>query len=247
MSEAIEAGALYVVSTPIGNLDDITRRAVHILGGVALVAAEDTRTTRVLLSHLGLSTPLISYHSHNETRRIPELIARLRSGDALAMVTDAGTPGISDPAFRVIRAAIEAGIRVIPVPGSSAVLAAVVASGLPMDRFVFEGFLPLKKGRQRHLQELAAEPRTIVLYEAPHRIISTLKDLRRVMGERQVAVCRELTKKFEEVVRGTLGEVVAHLERSRPRGEMVIVLQGAGRGKRHVEGTEESTPIEPDL
>jgi 16S rRNA (cytidine1402-2'-O)-methyltransferase len=247
MSEAIEAGVLYVVSTPIGNLDDITRRAVHILGGVALVAAEDTRTTRVLLSHLGLSTPLISYHSHNETRRIPELVARLRRGDALAMVTDAGTPGISDPAFRVIRAAIEAGIRVIPVPGASAVLAAVVASGLPMDRFIFEGFLPLKKGRQRHLRELAAEPRTIVLYEAPHRIIATLEDLRRVMGERQVALCRELTKKFEEVVRGTLGEVLAHLERSRPRGEMVIVLQGTGRGKRHAEGTKESTSSEPDL
>ena len=182
MSEAIEAGALYVVSTPIGNLDDITHRAAHILGGVALVAAEDTRTTRILLSHLGISTPLISYHSHNETRRIPEILARLGAGNAVAMVTDAGTPGISDPAFRVIRAVIEAGGRIIPVPGASAVLAALVASGLPMDRFVFEGFLPLKKGRQRRLQEIAIEPRTVVLYEAPHRILSTLEDLRGVVG-----------------------------------------------------------------
>jgi len=247
MTESIEAGALYVVSTPIGNLDDITRRAVHILGGVALVAAEDTRTTRVLLSHLGLRTPLLSYHSHNEMRRIPEILSRLRDGQAVALVTDAGTPGISDPAFRVLRAAIESGYRIIPIPGASAVLAGLVASGLPMDRFVFEGFLPLKKGRQRRLQELALEPRTVVLYEAPHRITSTLEDLHRVMGDRRVAVGRELTKKFEEVVRGTLGEVLGHFRQSRTRGEMVIVLEGVGRRKGSREIVEEPASVEPDL
>ena len=246
MTEPIEAGALYVVSTPIGNLEDITRRAVHILGGVALVAAEDTRTTRVLLSHLGLRTPMLSYHSHNELRRIPEILARLQSGQAVALVTDAGTPGISDPAFRVLRAAIDSGCRIIPIPGASAALAALVASGLPMDRFVFEGFLPLKKGRQRRLQELALESRTVVLYEAPHRITSTLEDLQRAVGERSVAVGRELTKKFEEVVRGTVREVLEHFQKSRPRGEMVIVLEGAGRRKRSAEVLEEPASVEPD-
>ena len=243
MSERIEPRTLYVVSTPIGNLDDVTRRAVHILGGVALIAAEDTRTTRLLLSHLGLATPQISYHSHNETRRIPELLERLRSGDAIALVTDAGTPGISDPAYRVIRAALDHGVRVVPIPGASAVLAALVTSGLPMDRFVFEGFLPLKKGRRGRLEDLAREPRTVVLYEAPHRILRTLQDLQSVMGDRQIALCRELTKKFEEVLRGPISTVMEHLGQTRPRGEMVIVLEGVGRrGRRPSTGNELPAP-----
>jgi len=226
MSEEIRRGALFVVSTPIGNLDDITLRAVRILGAVDLIAAEDTRTTRVLLDHLGVKKPLVSYHSYNERRRSHELVDALRKGDAVALVTDAGTPGISDPAWAVVREAIDAGIPVIPAPGASALLAALVISGLPTERFVFEGFLPVKKGRKTRLAELAGEPRTIVLYESPHRIGRTLEDVRGAMGERQVALVREVTKKFEEVRRGAVSEVIAALRERPPRGEFVLVIAG---------------------
>lgn len=226
MSETIDPGVLYIVSTPIGNLDDITLRAIRILQGVDLIAAEDTRKTRVLLDHLKITKPLLSYYSYNETRRTPELVKHLSEGKAVALVTDAGTPGISDPAFVLIRAALDGGRRVVPVPGASAVLPALIVSGLPTDRFVFEGFLPVKKGRKSRLEELSRENRTIVIYESPFRIVKTVDEIHRVFGERKVAVVRELTKKFEEVVRGTTSEVFAELQRKAPRGEYVLVIEG---------------------
>ena len=226
MSETIDPGVLYIVSTPIGNLDDITLRAIRILQGVDLIAAEDTRKTRVLLDHLKITKPLLSYYSYNETRRTPELVKHLSEGKAVALVTDAGTPGISDPAFVLIRAALDGGRRVVPVPGASAVLPALIVSGLPTDRFVFEGFLPVKKGRKSRLEELSRENRTIVIYESPFRIVKTVEEIHRIFGERKVAVVRELTKKFEEVVRGTTSEVFAELQRKAPRGEYVLVIEG---------------------
>ena len=227
MSETVQPGTLYVVSTPIGNLDDITVRAIKILGGVDLIAAEDTRTTKVLLDHLSISKPLVSYYSHNEARRVPELIAALKQGKSLAVVTDAGTPGISDPAYVLVRAAVQEHVPVIPGPGASALLAGLVASGLRTDRFVFEGFLPLKKGRRTKLEELKHERRTIILYESPHRIVRTLTELLHALGDRRVAVARELTKKFEEIQRGTLAEVIERIKAGTPRGEYVIVLEGS--------------------
>ena len=228
MSDRLEPApsTLYVVSTPIGNLEDITLRALKILKGVDLIAAEDTRTTRNLLRHFGIEKDCISYHSHNEVRRIPELLERLRSGHAIAVVSDAGTPGISDPASLLISAAVDAGIQVVPIPGASAALAALVVSGFHTDRFHFEGFLPIKKRRQTRIRELAEETRTIVLYESVHRLVRTLRDLEAVFGERRVSVSREITKLFEETRRGTIGEMIVHFERHEPRGEFVIVIEG---------------------
>jgi 16S rRNA (cytidine1402-2'-O)-methyltransferase len=227
MSETIQPGGLYVVSTPIGNLADITYRAATILAGVDLIAAEDTRTTRILLNHLDIDKPLISYFMHNELRRIPELVERLREGKSVAVVTDAGTPGISDPAFALIRASLQEGINVIPVPGASAFLAALVVSGLPTERFVFEGFLPHKKGRKTRIARLGLEPRTIVLYESPHRIERTLLELSEQWGERKAALARELTKKFEEVRRGTLSDLLNSVRENPPKGEIVLVVDGS--------------------
>ncbi len=231
MSEAIpsgeiQRGALYIVSTPIGNLDDITLRAVRILSGVDVIAAEDTRKTKFLLNHLSISKPLVSNYSYNETRRVPELIGELKQGKSVAVVTDAGTPGISDPAFLLISAAIGNAIPVIPIPGASAVLAALVASGLPTDRFVFEGFLPVKKGRKTKLEGLKSETRTIVIYESPFRVERTLNDIVEHFGERRVVIARELTKKFEEIRRGLASEVLEHIRKSTPKGEFVIVVEG---------------------
>lgn len=229
MSEVIQRGALYVVSTPIGNLDDITLRAIKILSGVDLIAAEDTRKTKFLLEHLKISKPLVSYYSYNEAKRVPELIERLKRNETIAVVTDAGTPGISDPAFLLISAAVAENIKVIPVPGASAMLAALVASGLHTERFLFEGFLPLKKGRTTKLDELKDEHRTIIIYESPHRIERTLDDLVVHFGERRIVVARELTKKFEEIVRGTSREVLERIRRSTPKGEFVIVVEGKAK------------------
>jgi 16S rRNA (cytidine1402-2'-O)-methyltransferase len=226
MSETIQPGTLYVVSTPIGNLDDITLRAIKILGGVDLIAAEDTRKTKFLMDHLGIKKQLISYYSYNESRRVPKLIDKLRSGSSVAVVTDAGTPGISDPAFSIIESAIKNGFRVIPVPGASAVLPALIASGLSTDRFVFEGFLPVKKGRKKRLEQLKNEERTIVIYESPFRIERTLEDILENFGDRTVAVARELTKKFEEVVRGNTSGVLEEIRKKKPKGEFVLVVAG---------------------
>ena len=227
MQEEIQRGTLYVVSTPIGNLEDITLRAVKVLSGVDLIAAEDTRTTRVLLNRYNITKPMLSYFSHNERRRAPEILERLKAGASVALVSDAGTPGISDPAYVLITQALEQEIPVVPIPGASALLAALVVSGLPTDRFVFEGFLPLKKGRKTKLQELKMEERTIVLYESPHRVLKTLGELLESLGERDVVVAREMTKKFEEVMRGSLSSVLADMSKRQARGEYVIVISGA--------------------
>lgn len=226
MSERIEPGTLYIVSTPIGNLDDITLRAIKVLGAVDIVAAEDTRKTKILLDHLSLKKHLLSHYSFNESRRVPQLIELLRQGKAVAAVTDAGTPGISDPAYGLIKAAIQANIRIVPIPGATALVLAVVVSGLPTDRFTFEGFLPLKKGRRTKLEQLKAEPRTLVIYESPFRVVKTLEDILDVLGDRQVAVVRELTKKFEEVERGVVSTLLKSVRARVQRGEYVIVVAG---------------------
>ena len=220
-------GTLYIVSTPIGNLDDITYRAVKILSDVDLIAAEDTRRTKILLNHYQIRKPLVSYYSHNETRRIPQLISELDSGKSVAVVSDAGTPGISDPAVRIIRAAIEADISVVAIPGPAALIPALVTSGLATDRFAYEGFLPVKKGRKSLLEKLRSEERTIVLYESPHRLLRTLAELKETFGDRNISVARELTKKFEEITRGPISSVLSYYASHPIMGEFVIVIEGA--------------------
>jgi len=227
MNDQLESGILYIVSTPIGNLDDITRRAVKVLEDVDTVVAEDTRKTSVLLHHLGISRPLISYHEHNEHKRAGELVQKLKSGISLALVSDAGTPGLSDPGFLIVRECLKHSIRVVPVPGASALLAALSVSGLPMDRFVFEGFLPHKKGRKTRIESLKDEERTIIFYESPHRIMRTLRELRETLGDRQSVIAREITKKFEEIVRGTLSELEQSFESRSIKGEFVLLVSGS--------------------
>ena len=228
------SGVLYLVATPIGNMGDITLRAIDILREVDLVAAEDTRRTKTLFSRHGVRTALTSYHEHNERAKAAQLLLKLEEGASVAVVSDAGTPGISDPAYRLVSQAAAKGIRVVPVPGASSVLAALTASGLPTDRFVFEGFLPWKKGaRTARLNELAAEKRTIIFFESPHRILKLLGELEDLWGPRQVAVARELTKRFEEVLRGTAASVKSTLEkRGKTRGEFVVVAEGLRRRER---------------
>ena len=220
------AGTLYVVATPIGNLEDITARALRILVEVDLVAAEDTRHSRKLLNHFGIRTPLISCHEHNEQQRQEELIGRLLVGASIALISDAGTPAIADPGYRLVRACHAAGVPVIPVPGPSAILAALSAAGEPTDRFIFEGFLPARAAaRDKVLQELRDEPRTVVLYETPHRLLAALAAMAMVWGaERPLVVARELTKLHEELFRGTVAEARAHFGAARVRGELVLIL-----------------------
>lgn len=219
---------LYLVPTPIGNLDDITLRALRVLREADLIACEDTRRSGHLLDHHDVDTPTTSYHEHNEREKTPELIARMRVGHDIALISDAGSPGISDPGFYLTRACWEEDIDVCPLPGPTALIPALTASALPSDRFVFEGFLPKKQGRQTRLTELSTEPRTIVLYEAPYRLLRTLDDLIEHFGpERPAAVARELTKKYEEIERGTLEEVRAYFAGyTKVRGECVVVVQG---------------------
>jgi 16S rRNA (cytidine1402-2'-O)-methyltransferase len=237
------AGILYLVATPIGNLEDITQRAVRTLGEVAAVAAEDTRRTRRLLDHLGIAAPVVSLFEHNERRRAPELVERLASGESIAVVTDAGSPGVADPGYRLVRAAIEAGIEVQSVPGASAVIAALQVSGLPTDAFTFAGFLPVKPGaRRRKLEALATRRETVVAFETPHRIEAALADLEAVWGERPLALARELTKTFEEVLRGTAAEIRERLTPDKRRGEIVLVLSGMGRGASDAESATEEAP-----
>ncbi|WP_406677432.1 16S rRNA (cytidine(1402)-2'-O)-methyltransferase [Moorella sp. ACPs] len=220
--------SLYLVATPIGNLEDITLRALKVLREVDLIAAEDTRRTRELLAHYDLHTPLTSYHRHNQASKTPYLLRMLQEGKEVAIVSDAGLPGISDPGEELVRRAIAAGITVVPIPGANAALTALVASGLPAGRFVFEGFLPRAgKERRERLAALAAEERTLIFYEAPHRLVATLVDLTTTLGERRVAVGRELTKKFETIWRGLLPEAVAHFQANPPRGEITLVVAGA--------------------
>ena len=219
------------MSTPIGNLGDFTYRSVATLEKVDGIAAEDTRRTRILLNHYKIATPLASFNSHNQTRKGPEFIKRLNRGEHLALVSDAGTPGISDPLFHLVQLAIANEIRVESLPGPSALLAALTVSGLPMDRFLFEGFLPRKKRRKQTLATLASQPTTVVLFESPHRIDKTLRDLREAFGNRRVALARELTRLHEEVLRGTLDERVAASQNRKWRGEITVVIAGENKRK----------------
>ncbi|MGD1932264.1 MAG: 16S rRNA (cytidine(1402)-2'-O)-methyltransferase [Leptolyngbyaceae cyanobacterium] len=228
MTDINGSGTLYIVGTPIGNLGDMTFRAIETLQQVSVIAAEDTRHTGKLLQHFQIATPQTSYHTHNWRKRLPELCDRLQAGDDVALVSDAGMPGISDPGYELVEACATADIRVVAIPGATAAITALCVSGLPPQPFVFEGFLP-PKGRDRrdHLEQLAAEHRTLVLYEAPHRLLTTLHDLHTVIeGSRPIAVTRELTKQFEEVWRGSLAAAIAHFTATAPKGEFTLVLAG---------------------
>lgn len=221
------SGTLFIVATPIGNLEDVTLRALRILREADVIACEDTRHTRTLLSHFAIGTPTISYHDHNARERAPELLERLERGERVALVSDAGTPGVSDPGYLLVTAAAERGVRVVPVPGPSAVVTAACASGLPIDTFLFAGFLPHKQGARRdRLAELSREPHTLVFYEAPHRIAVTLADALDALGDRRAVIARELTKVHEEFLRGTLSELATSLDESRHRGEFVLLVEG---------------------
>ena len=222
-------GTLYVVGTPIGNLEDMTFRAVRILQSVDAIAAEDTRHTGRLLQHFQIKTPQLSYHEHNRNERLPELLNQLKEGKAIALVTDAGIPGISDPGYELVKACIEAEIQVVPIPGASASLTALSAAGLPTDRFVFEGFLPASgQDRKQRLESLPAQARTLILYESPHRLRATLRDLGDCLGkDRHIVLARELTKLHEEFWRGTIEEAIAHYTQQEPRGEFTLVIAGA--------------------
>ena len=221
-------GTLYLVATPIGNLDDITLRAMKVLGDVNLIACEDTRHTRKLLTHFGINTRTISYHEHNERERAVELLERLKSGDSIAVVSDAGTPGISDPGFRLVQLAIENDIPVVPVPGAAAFVNALVASGITADEFFFAGFLPSRAtARRAKLKELQAVPATLILYEAPHRLAASLRDASEILGQRGAVVARELTKVHEEFARGTLAELAGRFGSENVRGEIVLVIERA--------------------
>ncbi len=218
---------LYLVPTPIGNLEDITLRAIRVLGEVDFILAEDTRTSKVLLNHLEIRKPLYPHHKFNEHKAVQGIISRLNGGEKAALISDAGTPGISDPGFLLVRACLEAGFEVECLPGATALIPALINSGFPCDRFVFEGFLPIKKGKQTRIRELALEKRTIILYESPMRLVKTLGQLLPEFGGgRRVSVSRELTKMHEETVRGTMEEVIAHFTEVAPRGEIVVVIEG---------------------
>jgi 16S rRNA (cytidine1402-2'-O)-methyltransferase len=220
-------GTLYLVATPIGNLEDISARALRILGSVSLIAAEDTRHTGALLAHFNLRTPIVSYFEHNKLAKLDHLLSRLESGD-VALVSDAGTPNLSDPGYELVRAVLAAGHAVVAIPGPSALLAALVASGLPTDAFVYLGFLPRKAGdRQRLLASMAREPRTLVAYEAPHRLLDALKDIQAALGDRPVAVARELTKLHEEIFRGPASGAREHFGQKEILGEITLVIGGA--------------------
>ena len=220
-------GKFFVVSTPIGNLKDITFRAIETLKTASLIACEDTRHTKKLLSHYGINTPTTSYFEYNKIQKGEYLLKLLKEGRDIALVSDSGTPGISDPGFNIIRLAIENQISVTVIPGPSAIIAGLVLSGMPTDSFVFEGFLSQKPGKRRNeLKTLVQEKRTIVLYESPHRILKTLNDVLNIMGDREIAICREVTKVFEEAIRSKVSKAIEHFTKSEPRGEFIIVIKG---------------------
>lgn len=225
-------GTLYLVATPIGNLEDITLRALRILREVSLIAAEDTRRTRRLLAHYDIHTPLTSYYEHNKLSKLDVILSTLASGD-VALVSEAGMPGLSDPGYELVKAAIEAGHRVVPVPGPTALVTALVVSGLPTDACLYLGFLPRRAAeRRRLLAEVATERRTLVAFEAPHRLLETLSDIQAALGNRHIAVARELTKVHEEVWRGTVSQALAHYQAEPPRGEITLVIAGASEAER---------------
>lgn len=222
------AGVLYVVATPIGNLEDITLRALRVLKEVNRIAAEDTRHTQTLLNHYGITTPLTSYHEHNERSKVRSLIERLARGENIALVSDAGTPAISDPGYRLVGAAIRENLSVVPIPGACAALAVLSASGLPSDRFAFEGFLPAtKQERKNKLQMLRGETRTMIFYEAPHRLKESLEDLLQIFGDREVSIGREMTKLHEEFLRGAVSAVLLQLAERDVKGELTLIVHGA--------------------
>lgn len=218
--------SLYLVPTPIGNLEDITLRAIRILNEVNVILAEDTRTSGKLLKHHNISKPLQSYHIFNEHKTVEQLINRMKAGETFALISDAGTPSISDPGFLLVREVLKAGIEVNCLPGATAFVPALVNSGLPSDRFVFEGFLPHKKGRQTRLLKLAEEERTIILYESPHRLVKCLEQLKEYLGDRNASVSREISKMFEETVRGTLSELIDYFTQKGVKGEFVVLVEG---------------------
>jgi 16S rRNA (cytidine1402-2'-O)-methyltransferase len=221
------SGTLYVVSTPIGNLEDITLRALRILKEVSIIAAEDTRHTQKLLSHFDIHTTLTSYHDFNKEEKTPVLLSKMAEGASIAIVADAGTPTLSDPGFYLIREAIRAGLPVSPIPGPAAAIAALAVSGLPPDRFVFEGFLPKKKGaRARRLEQLKPDPRTLIFYESPFRIVGLLEEIKTILGDRPVVVAREMTKMFEEFIRGTVTKVLEKIGKKTVKGEITLVVGG---------------------
>ena len=221
-------GTLYLVPTPVGNLEDITLRALRVLREADMVLAEDTRTSGLLLKHFEIKNAMQSYHKFNEHQTVSHVVERLQAGETVAVVSDAGTPGISDPGFLIAREAIRAGVEVVCLPGATALVPALVSSGLPSDRFCFEGFLPQKKGRQTRIEALRGETRTMIFYESPHRVVKALTQFVEVFGpDRPVSVCREISKVHEESVRGTLAEVLQHFTDNEPRGEFVIVVGGA--------------------
>ncbi|MDD7336802.1 MAG: 16S rRNA (cytidine(1402)-2'-O)-methyltransferase [Prevotella sp.] len=229
-------GTLYLVPTPVGNMEDMTFRAVRILKEADLVLAEDTRTSGILLKHYGIEARLQAHHKYNEHGTSPAIVQRLQAGENIALITDAGTPGISDPGFFLAREAANAGIEVITLPGATAFVPALVSSGLPCDRFCFEGFLPQKKGRKTRIEALRDEQRTMVFYESPYRLLKTLKQFVDTFGaDRQVSVAREISKVHEESVRGTLEDVVAHFTECAPKGEIVIVLAGCSSKRKSEE------------
>ncbi len=220
-------GKLFIVPTPIGNLEDITFRAIKVLKEVNLILAEDTRTSIKLLQHYNINTPMQSHHMHNEHKTLDGIVRRLKNGEQIALISDAGTPAISDPGFLLSRACVEKGIEIECLPGATAFVPALVNSGLPNDRFVFEGFLPIKKGRQTRLNDLAEETRTMVFYESPHKLLKTLSQFVTYFGpKRPISVSRELTKMYEETIRGNTSEVLEHFESKTPKGEFVIVVAG---------------------
>ena len=220
-------GTLYLVPTPVGNLEDMTMRAIRILKEADLILAEDTRTSGLLLKHFDIKNQLCSHHKFNEHQTANAFAARIATGENIALISDAGTPAISDPGFMLVRACVERGVEVQCLPGATAFVPALVSSGLPCERFTFEGFLPQKKGRQTRLQALAAEERTMIFYESPYRLVKTLQQLAEVLGaDRQASVCREISKIHEESVRGSLEEIVNHFTTTEPRGEIVIIVEG---------------------
>ena len=221
-------GTLYLVPTPVGNLEDMTMRAIRILKEADLILAEDTRTSGMLLKHFDIKNQLCSHHKFNEHQTANAFAARIAAGENIALISDAGTPAISDPGFMLVRACVERGVEVQCLPGATAFVPALVSSGLPCERFTFEGFLPQKKGRQTRLQALAAEERTMIFYESPYRVVKTLQQFAEVFGvERRMSACREISKMYEQSVRGTIAEVLAHFEETEPRGEFVLVVEGA--------------------
>ena len=236
-------GTLYIVPTPVGNMEDMTFRAIRILKEADLILAEDTRTSGILLKHYDIRNALMSHHKFNEHGTSAGIVARLLAGENVALISDAGTPGISDPGFFLVREAVRAGVEVQCLPGATAFVPALVSSGLPCDRFAFEGFLPQKKGRQTKLESLKDEQRTMIFYESPYRLVKTLQQFAEAYGdERQVSVCREISKIHEESVRGTLDEVVAHFKEHEPKGEIVIVLSGCPAKEHPVKEAKEHKP-----